>query len=37
MQRFQLDGGKADPMGERAAVDANALGLQDLRLPIEMR
>lgn len=35
MQRFQLDGGKADPMGKRAAVDANALGLQDLRLPVE--
>jgi hypothetical protein len=27
MQRFQLDGSKADRMGKRAAVDANALGL----------
>ena len=35
MQRFQLDGGKADPMSERAAIDADALGPQDLRLPIQ--
>jgi hypothetical protein len=35
MQRLQFDGGKTHPMGKGAAVDADALGLQDLRLPVE--
>lgn len=37
MQRFQLDGGKADALGKRAAVAADTLGVQDLRLLVEGR
>ena len=35
MQRGELERGKADPIGQRAAVDADALGLKDLRLPVQ--
>jgi hypothetical protein len=35
VQRLQLGSRRADPMGERGALDLDALTRQDLRLPVK--